>query len=288
MDGIILINKQKDYTSHDVVAIAKKVLGEKIGHTGTLDPQATGVLPLLVGQATKISKYLVEHDKIYRAVLTLGIKTDTADNTGKILEQQTIQMPSKQRIEEIFRSMVGKLEQIPPMYSAVKVKGKKLYEYARQGKKVEVTPRNIEIYDITLEKLEPAINEITFTVHCSKGTYIRTLCEQIAEKLGTIGYMKELTRMQVGGFKLEDSITVDKLKLNKDYIKDKIITIEEFFCHKEALILNSKRMEQFLNGVKLEYSLKEDVYRIYDEDKKFIGLGILKNGFLKRDVILEQ
>lgn len=284
MDGIILINKEKDYTSHDVVAIAKKTLGEKIGHTGTLDPNATGVLPLLVGKATGISKYLINHDKIYKAVLKLGIKTDTLDDAGNILEEETIDFPSKEQIKKVFFSMKGKLKQVPPMYSAIKVNGKKLYEYARAGKKVQIPSREIEIYSLTLDEINPNENEITFKVHCSKGTYIRTLCEQIAEKLGTIGYMKELERLQVGEFKIEDSIAINTLKENLN----KMITIEEFFDEKEKMVLDNNKMQKFLNGVKLQYELKEEVYRIYDEDNNFIGLGIIKNNTLKRDVIIKD
>lgn len=286
MDGIILINKEKEYTSHDVVAIAKKTLGEKIGHTGTLDPNATGVLPLLIGKATKISKYLINHDKVYQAVLKVGIKTDTADVAGTVLEKQEITMPEEERIKEIFSSMIGKQEQTPPMYSAIKVNGKKLYEYARQGKTVEIQPRKIEIYDLTLDKRNLDENEITFTVYCSKGTYIRTLCEKIAENFGTIGYMKELNRLQVGEFHIADSITIDELKENKGDILNKIITIEQFFSNKEKIVLDIKRKEQFLNGVKLQYDLKDEIYRICDEEENFIGLGVIKQGYLKRDVVL--
>lgn len=286
MDGIILINKEKEYTSHDIVAIAKKTLGEKIGHTGTLDPNATGVLPLLIGKATKISKYLINHDKVYQAVLKLGIKTDTADASGTVLEEEEIIMPEEKRIKEIFSSMIGKQEQTPPMYSAIKVNGKKLYEYARQGKTVEIQPRKIEIYDLTLDKRNLDENEITFTVHCSKGTYIRTLCEKIAEDFGTIGYMKELNRLQVGEFHIADSITIGELKENKGDILNKIITIEQFFSNKEKIVLDIKRKEQFLNGVKLQYDLKDEIYRICDEEENFIGLGVIKQGYLKRDVVL--
>ena len=286
MDGIILINKEKEYTSHDVVAIAKKTLGEKIGHTGTLDPNATGVLPLLIGKATKISKYLVNHDKVYQAVLKLGSKTDTADATGTVVEEQEIAMPEKEQINKTLSSMIGKQEQTPPMYSAIKVNGKKLYEYARQGKTIEIQSRKIEIYSFVLNKVDTNTNEITFTVHCSKGTYIRTLCEQIAENLGTVGYMKELNRLQVGEFKIENSITLNQLKENKDHIVKSIITIEQFFCDKEKIILDAKREEQFLNGVKLQYNLIDEIYRIDNEKQDFIGLGIIKQGYLKRDVVL--
>lgn len=284
MDGIILINKEKDYTSHDVVAIAKKTLGNKIGHTGTLDPNATGVLPLLIGDATKISKYLINHDKVYKAVLKLGVKTNTADATGNVLEEVKVEFPKEQKIKEIFSLMEGKLKQVPPMYSAIKVKGKKLYEYARQGSKVEIPSREIEIYSLILDEANLEENEITFTVHCSKGTYIRTLCEQIAERLGTIGHMKELERLQVGQFKIEDSVKIKELKENID----KIITIEKFFNNKEKIVLDNSKIQKFLNGVKLEYNLQEEVYRIYDETNNFIGLGTIKNNVLKRDVIIKD
>ncbi len=286
MDGIIIINKEKDYTSHDVVAVVKKILGQKIGHTGTLDPEATGVLPLLVGKATKIAKYLINHDKLYQAVLKLGVKTDTADMTGTVLEKENIRMPQIEQVEEVFFSMIGKIKQIPPMYSAIKINGKKLYEYARQGKKVEVQPREIEIYDLKLNHINSNENEITFTIHCSKGTYIRTICEQIAQKLETIGCMKELKRIQVGEFHIDNSITISKLQQTKNKAGDYIITIEDFFVDKQKVILNPKELEQFLNGVRLPYTLTEDTYRIYSMSKNFIGLGIIKDGFLKRDVVL--
>lgn len=285
MDGIILINKERDYTSHDVVAIVKKTLKEKVGHTGTLDPEATGVLPLLIGKATKISKYLIEHDKIYRAVLSLGVKTDTGDFTGNIIEEQDIKMPNNKQIKDALLCMLGEIKQIPPMFSAIKVKGKKLYEYARQGKTVEIPSRVITIYEIELENIDENRKEITFKVHCGKGTYIRTLCEQIAEKLGTIGCMKQLERLQVGSFKIEDSITIEELK-QEGGIFSKIITIEEFFSKNKEIVLDNKKMEQFLNGVKLEYMLEDDIYRIYDDKKQFVGIGVVKSGILKRDVVL--
>ena len=156
MDGIIIINKPKNYTSHDIVRKAKKLLNEKVGHTGTLDPNATGVLPLLIGKGTLLSKYLIEHDKIYEAVLKLGEKTDTADGEGKVLESQNVEQSilKKENIERIFNNLEGKQEQIPPMYSAIKLNGKKLYEYARKGIEVEVKPRTIEIYKLELIKIE--------------------------------------------------------------------------------------------------------------------------------------
>lgn len=284
MDGIIIINKPKNYTSHDIVRKAKKLLNEKVGHTGTLDPNATGVLPLLIGKGTLLSKYLIEHDKIYEAVLKLGEKTDTADGEGKVLESQNVEQSilKKENIERIFNNLEGKQEQIPPMYSAIKLNGKKLYEYARKGIEVEVKPRTIEIYKLELIKIEDM--EIIFRVSCSKGTYIRTLCEKISEELGTIGYMKELKRIQVGEFNIKDSITIEELE-NQEIVSNKFITIEKYFSNYENIVLNERKFQLFLNGVQLTYELKDGIYKIYKENE-FIGIGTVKNKLLKRDIII--
>jgi len=202
MDGIILINKEKNCTSHDVVYKVKKIFGQKVGHTGTLDPNATGVLPLLIGKGTKISKYLINHDKIYLVTLKLGEKRDTADSEGNVTQKKNVPAEAfiRENILKAFSRFTGKISQIPPIYSAIKVNGKKLYEYARKGQNVEVKPRQIEIYYINLKKIDIENNEIIFEVSCSKGTYIRSLCEDIAESLNTVGYMKELNRTKVGNF----------------------------------------------------------------------------------------
>lgn len=282
MDGIIVINKPKNCTSHDVVRNAKKILNEKVGHTGTLDPNATGVLPLLVGKGTQISKYLINHDKTYEAVLKLGEKTDTADVEGQIIETKEVRPSNleKENVENVLKSLIGKQEQIPPIYSAIKVKGKKLYEYARQGQNIEIEPRVIEIYDLELIHIQN--QEITYKVHCSKGTYIRTLCEQIAEKLGTVGYMKELKRTQVGEFIIENSATIEELENNVDKY---FITIEKYFENCSQIQLNKKKLQLFLNGVQLTHELVDGIYTIYS-DEKFIGTGTVKNKLLKRDIII--
>ena len=282
MDGIIVINKPKNCTSHDVVRTAKKVINEKVGHTGTLDPNATGVLPLLVGKGTQISKYLINHDKTYEAVLKLGEKRDTADIEGQIIEAKEVQPSNleKENVEKVLNSLIGKQEQIPPIYSAIKVNGKKLYEYARQGKSVEIEPRTIEIYELELLKIEN--QEITYKVHCSKGTYIRTLCEKIAEKLGTVGYMKELKRTQVGEFKIENSATIEELENNAHKY---FITIEKYFENCPQIQLNTKKLQLFLNGVQLTHDLEDGIYTIYN-DEKFIGIGTIKNKLLKRDIVV--
>lgn len=289
MNGIIIINKPAGYTSHDIVYKIKKQFKEKVGHTGTLDPMATGVLPILIGKATRCSKYLINHDKIYEVTLTLGKKTDTADVEGKILEEQEINDDclNETKVKEILRNFVGKQNQIPPMYSAIKLNGKKLYEYARKGEKVEIQPREIEIYDIDLLNIEKQENSIEFKVHCSKGTYIRSLCEDIATKLGTIGYMSKLNRIQVGEFNIKDAITFEQLKNVDETFKDNrcFITVEQLFKNKPSINLNNKKLEQFLNGVKLKIDKADDVYKIYNNNV-FLGTGIIENSTLKRDIIL--
>ena len=293
MDGIILINKEKGCTSHDIVNKAKKILNEKVGHTGTLDPNATGLLPILVGKGTKLSQYLINHDKEYEVTLKIGMKTDTADSEGKLIEQQEVEESifKRENVENVLKLFIGKQMQVPPMYSAIKVNGKKLYEYARKNIQIDIKPREIEIYNIKLIGIKQ--KEISFIVECSKGTYIRTLCENIAEKLGTIGFMKELNRTKVGIFNLKDSIKIDELEENKQdssFLKEHIISIEDLFIklygEENKIILDEKRKNYFLNGVKLTYSLPEGNYRIYDENSVFIGIGCIVNKILKREIVV--
>lgn len=293
MNGVLLINKEKDITSFGVVAKVRKILNmKKVGHTGTLDPNATGLLPILIGNGTKISKYLIEHDKTYIAKLKLGIKTTTADGEGDILEKDDFKLNKKDEdfYKKNFNSFVGKSSQIPPIYSAIKVGGKKLYEYARKNEEVEIKPREIEIYDIKIININYDENEIDFEVSCSKGTYIRTLCEDIAKKLETVGYMKELKRTRVDNFRIEDAITLEELENNKDneeYLKNKIISIEKVFEDKKIINLNERKKELFLNGVKLTHNLEDDIYLVYSNNV-FLGLGIVQNKLLKRDVIVDE
>ena len=283
MDGIIIINKTKGCTSHDIVYKIKKMLNEKVGHTGTLDPMAEGVLPILVGKGTLASKYLINHDKKYIVELQLGTKTDTADGEGRIVKQQPVnkEILTTKNIEKILQSFVGKQEQIPPIYSAIKINGKKLYEYARKGQEIELKPRKIEIYNIKLINYSVEEKQIKFEVFCGKGTYIRSLCEDIAIKFGTVGYMKELNRTRVGDFYIENSITIEQLEQSQY----QIITIEQFFKDEEFINLTEKGLKLFLNGVQLTYHLVDGIYRIYQDDK-FIGIGTIKNELLKRDIII--
>ncbi len=288
MDGILVINKSKGLTSNDIVKKVKKILNTKVGHTGTLDPNATGVLPLLLGNATKISKYLINHDKEYEAVIKLGAKTTTADVEGEIIEEKEVNKEKlkKENIEEVLKSFIGKQQQIPPIYSAIKVNGKKLYEYARQGKEVEIKARNIEIYDLKLLKIDSKNDELTINVKCSKGTYIRSLCEDIAVKLETLGYMKELNRIQVGEFNIKGSVTIEEFKANienKDY--SNIIGIEEIFKEIPEITIKQREYEKYLNGVKIDTDNMDGIYRIY-LNNKFSGLGIVENKKLKRDLVI--
>ncbi len=291
MNGIIIVNKPKGCTSHDIVYKIKKIFNEKVGHTGTLDPMAEGVLPILVGKGTLLSKYLINHDKKYIVKLQLGIKTDTADSEGNIIEENQVneKLLSKENIIKVLKSFIGKQEQIPPIYSAIKVNGKKLYEYARRGQNVEIKPRQIEIYDVNLISYSVEEKQIKFEVFCGKGTYIRSLCEDIAKKFDTVGYMKELKRIQVGDFKIDDSISIEELEKNindEGFINSRIISIENLFCKNDSIKLEDKKLRMFLNGVKLTQNLKDGIYKIYDTNNEFIGIGIAQNNSIKRDIIV--
>lgn len=292
MQGIIIINKPQGFTSQDVVSKTKKILNvKKAGHTGTLDPLATGVLPVLLGNYTKLSKYLIEHDKTYIAKIKLGEKRVTGDQEGEIIETKFVnkELLTKTNVEKVLDSFVGKQLQTPPIYSAIKVNGKKLYEYARQGINVNIEPREIEVYKLKLININIDENEIEISVSCSKGTYIRVLCEDVAQRLDTVGYMSFLNRIIVDKFTIENAIdfdTLEKNKENEEFLKSNIIKMEDVFCNFPKLILNSRKLELFLNGVMLTFIYPDGIYNIYDENKNYIGTGIIKNELLKRDIII--
>lgn len=285
MNGIIIVNKSKGHTSHDIVAKVKKMTGEKVGHTGTLDPLARGVLPLLIGKGTLCSKYLINHDKTYKVLLKLGIKKSTGDEEGEIVQEEIVDenLLEEKQVKNILESFLGEQEQIPPMYSAIKVNGKKLYEYARKGKSIEIKPRKIKIYNMQLLKIYKINCEIQFEVSCSKGTYIRSLCEDIAQKMKTVGYMKDLQRTKVGDFTIEQSVNFDELK--KEVIEENIITLENLFKDLEIIELNAKKLQLFLNGVRLSFDFPDGCYKIYS-NKQFIGIGIVNDKLLKRDIVI--
>lgn len=288
IDGLILINKPKGWTSHDVVNKLRSILHQKkIGHTGTLDPMATGVLPVLLGNATKLSKYLIEHDKTYIAVIKLGLKTNTGDEEGEIIERKEVNIDILENtyIEDVLKSFIGKQKQKPPMYSAIKINGKKLYEYARNNEFVEIPERDIEVYEAKLLEINRNELEIKIQLSVSKGTYIRKLCEDISEKLGTVGYMKELVRTRVDKYHIKDSIDLDYIKNNIDNVNNFCISIEEIFDGNNKIILPKDKLKHFLNGVMLTQLCVDGIYRVYCEDV-FIGIGTVKDNLLKRDVIV--
>ncbi|MCM1185791.1 MAG: tRNA pseudouridine(55) synthase TruB [Lachnoclostridium sp.] len=283
INGIINIYKTAGFTSHDVVAKMRGICGQKkIGHTGTLDPQATGVLLVCLGSATKVCDMLTDRDKEYVAELLLGVKTDTQDTTGYILETSIVSEEtfSGERITEAIMGFMGSYEQLPPMYSAVKVNGKKLYELAREGREVERKPRTVTIHD--LEILEIHLPVVKFRVECSKGTYIRTLCADIGEKLSCGGAMQSLVRTKAGGFLLEDAITLDELQKLKDAgrLKEAVMPVDSVFSGYPALHVSGEGRKLLENGNPFypEQTLEGEVFaagrwvRIYREDDSFAGI----------------
>ena len=275
-DGLLIINKPSGMTSHDVVAITRKSLKTKsVGHTGTLDPLATGVLVLCIGAATKLVQYLTCEDKEYDVEMQLGIKTDTGDITGKIIEEKTVPIDVT-NINNVFKDFVGKQKQTPPMYSAIKKDGVKLYELARKGIEVERDARDIEIFNISA--IECDESKLKFRVHCSKGTYIRVLCEDIAQKLGTCGTMTMLTRIKTGNFKIENTCNLEELN------EEKIIPLEHILNRKITI---HDEYFKLINGIAIYKDLDDGLYNLYF-DEKYIGIGELKNKQLKRKIIIAK
>lgn len=278
-DGIINVYKEKGFTSHDVVAKMRGILGQrKIGHTGTLDPEAEGVLPVCAGKGTKLCDMLIDHDKTYRAVLLLGTETDTEDTTGAVLETKDTSGLTENEVRDAVCSFIGDYDQIPPMYSALKVDGKKLYELAREGKTVERKARPVKIFDIRIEKME--LPEVTMTVSCSKGTYIRTLCHDIGMKLSVGGCMKELLRTKVGRFEIADSLTLTDLQKLKeeDRLAEAVLPVEEVFKELLEIRSDTEEMDKLLkNGNPFRSRAVKDVkngdkFRVYHSDGTFIGV----------------
>ncbi len=279
-NGVINIYKEKGYTSHDVVAKMRGILKQKkIGHTGTLDPQAEGVLPVCLGNATRLCDMLTDKNKEYVAVMRLGMTTDTQDIFGEVLSEKEI-VTDWLEIESAIMSFRGKYEQIPPMYSALKVNGKKLYEIARQGLEVERKPRNVEILEI--EILDKKMPDITFRVVCSKGTYIRTLCDDIGKKLGCGATMAALRRTRVGQFAYDQAITLQELEQvrDKDELTKVIIPVDTMFSQLKAVHVKGTYMKLLLNGNSfyLEHVFEQQLFdnneevRVYSDEDRFFGI----------------
>lgn len=290
--GVINVYKEKGFTSHDVVAKLRGILKQKkIGHTGTLDPDAVGVLPVCLGNATKLCDMLTDRNKEYIAEMLLGVVTDTQDMTGNVKKRSEVQL-EKEQVKKVIESFQGTSEQIPPMYSAIKVNGRKLYELAREGKEIERKPRTIQIMEI--EILEMSLPLIRMRVVCSKGTYIRTLCHDIGERLGCGGAMQSLVRSRVGEFLLKDTLTLEQIEAARDQgsIGEKIISVDELFLEYPACVVENRWKKLIENGngfgkeqignmtgkkgegaIKLpgEQNLENQI-RVYDEDGIFYGI----------------
>ncbi len=280
LNGIIVIHKEVGFTSHDVVAKMRGICGQKkIGHTGTLDPAATGVLPVCLGSATKLCDMLTDKDKEYVAELLLGVETDTQDTTGEILCRRPVEV-SEEQVREAAASFIGHYEQVPPMYSALKVNGKKLYELAREGKEVERKARPVEIHE--LEILDIQLPVVKMRVLCSKGTYIRTLCADIGEKLGCGGTMQSLKRTKVGDFTLETAVTLDELQNLKDegQLTRPLVKVDSVFSSCNSLRVREEFCKLLDNGNAFypSQTFERNTYapdewvRVYREDGSFVGI----------------
>lgn len=279
MNGIIIVKKEKGFTSHDVVAKLRGILQKKkIGHTGTLDPDATGVLPVCVGKATKVCDLLTNKDKTYVAEVKLGITTDTLDMTGEVLSQKEVQL-SEEDLRKTLEQFRGNIEQVPPMYSAIKVNGKKLYELARKGIEVERKARTVTIHELILQDISLEKQEFTIEVTCSKGTYIRSLCHDIGEVLGCGAAMKSLVRTKVGQFSLEQAKTLSEIQELMPDVEDLFISIDKVFEEHRRCDVASGAMKYLRNGnaikssmVKLENPVDCERVRMYGDDGEFYAI----------------
>lgn len=271
MQGILLINKDKGFTSHDVVALCRKHLGlKKIGHTGTLDPMARGVLPILVGKATKISDYLMGQDKVYEGTMQFGYRTDTLDADGEILETCVNKLFNKEDILDSMKVFTGKIDQVPPMYSAIKIKGKKLYEYARQGQEVERKTRQVEIY--SFELLDLSEDRLSFRVSCSSGTYIRSLVNDLAKELKSLATLTDLNRVQVGNFSLDQCHSILDLKEGKLGAEDLIPMDQGLDLQK--IDIPDDYFNALMFGQTVPYSqAMDEKFKVYCKNQ-FVGIGI--------------
>ena len=279
--GVINIYKEKGFTSHDVVAKLRGIVGQKkIGHTGTLDPDAVGVLPVCLGKATKLCDMLTDKNKTYETVMLLGKTTDTQDISGEVLNETSTSELQEEVVREAILSFIGEYQQIPPMYSALKVNGKKLYELAREGIEIERKARPVTILDIAIKEID--LPRVRMEVSCSKGTYIRTLCHDIGIKLGCGACMEELIRTKVSRFKIQESLTLSKVQELKENgkLEEFLVPIDEMFSDYEAVGLKDEAMALVYNGnvfypkhLNKYVELKDGKrVRVYDKDGTFIAI----------------
>ena len=277
MDGIVIVDKPTDWTSQDVVSKLRGVLQtRRIGHGGTLDPMATGVLPVFVGRGTRAVEFFEHAEKTYETVLRLGITTDTEDITGTVLTRSPVSVTRK-ALESTLQNFRGEIQQIPPMYSALKVNGQKLYDLARKGKEVERQPRTITIH--ALELLDFTGETATLRVACSKGTYIRTLCKDIGESLGCGGCMESLRRVKAGAYTIGEAVPLQTLIESNDpgqYLRP----VDSMFTAHEAVTLTSKQTLRCRNGNSFSVSLPDGTYRAYGETGEFMMLAKVESGIM--------
>ena len=277
MNGIVIVDKPRDWTSQDVTARLRRVFNtRRIGHGGTLDPMATGVLPVFVGRATRGVEFFEHAEKTYETVLRLGITTDTEDMTGTVLTQQEVNITAE-AVESVLENFRGEILQIPPMYSALKVNGQKLCDLARKGKEVERKPRPITIHELTL--LETGENTLRLRVRCSKGTYIRTLCKDIGEALGCGGCMQELRRVSAGEYTIEESVPLQVL-LDTQEPEKYLRTVDTMFRNYPEVTLTANQEKRCRNGNSFSVNLAEGTYRAYGKDGEFLMLAKVEDGVM--------
>lgn len=282
MQGILVVNKRQGITSHDCIYILRDLLGiKKIGHTGTLDPMATGVLPMTIGKATRVSSFIQNSEKEYIATIEFGIETDTEDITGNIIERSD-KIPTEKEVLDILPKFTGRIEQIPPMYSAVRVDGRKLYKIAREGKVVDRPKREIHVESLKLLDSNP----FTLKIKCSSGTYVRTLISDIGKELGTFATMTSLIRTKVGPFSVENAIKIDDLEsMTKEEIEEKLYPTDFALRNIPKYNVPKSFFERLINGVKFyDNRMNDGKYSIYCRDE-FIGIGEFVDGRLKIKVL---
>ncbi len=279
--GILPVYKEAGWTSNDVVSKLRGILHmKKIGHTGTLDPMVTGVLPVCLGRGTKLVGMLTDTDKTYRCVLRLGVETDTEDLTGNVIRRGSTEGLTEEMIREAMLSFRGEYMQTPPMYSAKKINGRRLYELARSGETVERKPVKVLIKRLDIEKIDPAEGTAAFTVECSKGTYIRTLCRDIGEKLGCGGTMESLIRTEASGFSIGQALTLAEIEaLSKaGRIGDRIIPVDRVFASLKAVTVDPADEKKVVNGNMLRMDAADGRYRVYLPDGRFAAVYEVKRG----------
>jgi tRNA pseudouridine55 synthase len=298
--GILPVFKPKNYTSHDIVAIVRRLTKQKkAGHTGTLDPEVEGVLPVCLGQATRLVEYLQDRPKRYQGTLKLGIATETEDQTGAVIaEAERVEPVEPAQVEEVFSRFVGEITQVPPMYSAVKVNGRRLYEWAREGKEIDRPKRKVHIYELKWTGMTPReYPEIHFEVLCSKGTYIRTLCVDIGKALGYPAHMASLVRVQSGPFHLEDCYTLDELKQigEQDAWENHVTRLDEGISFMPGMMVNHEDLQKVYDGWKIEIPVDDQLFnenqlvRVYTDTGVFCAVyRVIEKGLAKPEKVFRD